>query len=42
MARTKMIARMGHDQRRQAARQVARAREKPAAVVIPTRQQIGV
>ena len=42
MARTKMIARMVHDQRRQAARQAARARAKPAAAVIPTRQQIGV
>ena len=42
MARTKMIARMVHDQRRQAARQAARARAKPATAVIPTRQQIGV
>ena len=42
MARTKMIARMVHDQRRQAARQAVRARAKPAAAVIPTRQQIGV
>ena len=33
---------MVHDQRRQAARQAARARAKPATAVIPTRQQIGV
>ena len=33
---------MVHDQRRQAVRQAARARAKPATAVIPTRQQIGV
>ena len=42
MARTKMIARMVHDQRHLAVRQAARAKAKPAAAVIPTRQQSGV
>ena len=41
MARTKMITRTAQDQRRQVARQEARARAKSAAAVRPARQRTG-
>ena len=43
MARTKMITRTAQDQRRQVARQEARARAKSAAAAVrPARQRTGV